>query len=124
MARGTDSYVFSRAGEAPEGLAGAPGGPRMAFHMCFYVSEKPRQPNHTCFHVPERPRGLGRGLVGFGRAAGGPREAPRGPRRGQEADLYVFYVFVWRGPGAMGHIDPVATGLNWGGWVAAYSIPC
>ena len=67
-----------------------PRSPRRAYHMCFYVSEKPRKPNYTCFHVPEKPRGLGRSLVGSGRAAGGPQEAPRGPRRGQEVDLYVF----------------------------------
>ena len=121
-AKGTDSYVFSRAGEAPEGLAGAPGGPRMVFHTCFYVSGKPRKPNHTCFHVPERPRGLGRGLVGSGRAAGGPQEAPRGPRRGQEADLYVFLRVCLEVPGGYESHRPIG---NWsklgGGGVAAYS---
>ena len=40
--------------------------------------------------MPERPKGLGRGLSGFGRAAGGPQEAPRGPRRHQEAESNVF----------------------------------
>ena len=54
----------------------------MAFHMCFYVSEKPTKPNHMCFHMPERPQ---RAWQGLGKVWQGCRWSPGGPKRPQEA---------------------------------------
>ena len=92
-AKGTDSYVFSRAGEAPEGLAGAPGGPRMAFHTCFYVSEKPRKPNLTFFTCRRGPEGLAGAWLGLARLQVVPRKPQEAPGGAGEPIYTCFYVF-------------------------------
>ena len=74
-AKGTDSYVFSRA--APEGLAGAPGGPRMAFHT---VGETPEAESYVFSRAGEAQRAW----QGLGRVWQGCRWSPGGPKRPQE----------------------------------------
>ena len=55
----------------------------MAFHTCFYVSEKPRKPNHTCFsragEAQRASQELGRIWQGCRWSTGGPKRPQKGP---------------------------------------------